>query len=112
MRGRDRHPRADGAAAVPYAGCGGGGGTRVPEHSRRPRRRERRDVPPPERRRARARGQATGLHLLLQWKSGRGTLLPYLMLDRGLDEEAAVAQALRVGLRSAELMEQALEYVR
>jgi len=34
------------------------------------------------------------------------------MLDRGLDEEAAVAQALRVGLRSAELMEQALEYVR
>ena len=41
-----------------------------------------------------------------------GTLLPYLMLDRGLEEEAAVAQALRVGLRSAELMEQALEYVR
>ncbi len=41
-----------------------------------------------------------------------GTLLPYFMLDRGLDEEAAVAQALRVGLRSAELMEQALEYVR
>lgn len=39
-------------------------------------------------------------------------LLPYLMLDRGLGEEAAVAQALRVGLRSAELMEQALEYVR
>jgi protein tyrosine phosphatase (PTP) superfamily phosphohydrolase (DUF442 family) len=39
-------------------------------------------------------------------------LLPYLMLDQGMDEEAAVAQALRVGLRSAELMEQALEYVR
>lgn len=39
-------------------------------------------------------------------------LLPYLMLDEGLDEEAAVEQALRVGLRSAELMEQALEYVR
>ena len=39
-------------------------------------------------------------------------LLPYLMLDRGLDEESAVAQALRVGLRSAELMEQALEYAR
>jgi hypothetical protein len=34
------------------------------------------------------------------------------MLDQGLDEEAAVAQALRVGLRSAELMEQALDYVR
>ncbi|HEV2751045.1 MAG TPA: hypothetical protein VGV12_11040 [Gemmatimonadales bacterium] len=41
-----------------------------------------------------------------------GSLLPYLMLDRGLEEEAAVAQALRVGLRSAELMEQALDYVR
>ena len=41
-----------------------------------------------------------------------GSLLPYLMLDQGLDEEAAVAQALRVGLRSAELMEQALDYVR
>jgi len=41
-----------------------------------------------------------------------GSLLPYLMLDRGLDEESAVEQALRVGLRSAELMEQALEYVR
>lgn len=39
-------------------------------------------------------------------------LLPYLMLEQGMDEEAAVAQALRVGLRSAELMEQALEYVR
>lgn len=41
-----------------------------------------------------------------------GTLLPYLMLDGGMDEETAVAQAMRVGLRSAELMEQALEYVR
>jgi protein tyrosine phosphatase (PTP) superfamily phosphohydrolase (DUF442 family) len=41
-----------------------------------------------------------------------GGLLPYFMLERGMDEEDAVAQALRVGLRSAELMEQALEYVR
>jgi protein tyrosine phosphatase (PTP) superfamily phosphohydrolase (DUF442 family) len=39
-------------------------------------------------------------------------LLPYLMLEQGMDEEEAVALALRVGLRSAELMEQALEYVR
>jgi protein tyrosine phosphatase (PTP) superfamily phosphohydrolase (DUF442 family) len=37
-------------------------------------------------------------------------LLPYFMLEQGMDEEAAVAQALRVGLRSAELMEQALGY--
>jgi hypothetical protein len=34
------------------------------------------------------------------------------MLEQGLEEEEAVAQAMRVGLRSAELMEQALEYVR
>src|SRR5256885_6283281 len=39
-------------------------------------------------------------------------LLPYFMLGQGLEEEAAMAQAMRVGLRSAELMEQALEYVR
>jgi hypothetical protein len=34
------------------------------------------------------------------------------MLEQGLEEEAAVAQAMQVGLRSAELMEQALEFVR
>ena len=39
-------------------------------------------------------------------------LIPYFMLEQGLEEEDAVAQAMRVGLRSAELMEQALEYVR
>ena len=39
-------------------------------------------------------------------------LLPYFMLEQGMEEEEAVAQALRVGLRSAELMEQALEYAR
>lgn len=39
-------------------------------------------------------------------------LLPYFMLEQGMDEEQAVAQALRVGLRSAELMEQALAYAR
>jgi protein tyrosine phosphatase (PTP) superfamily phosphohydrolase (DUF442 family) len=37
-------------------------------------------------------------------------LLPYFMLDRRMDEEEAVGLALRVGLRSAELMEQAIEY--
>ena len=39
-------------------------------------------------------------------------LIPYLMLDQRMDEEQAVALALRVGLRSAELMEQALDYAR
>ncbi|MGH7581408.1 MAG: hypothetical protein ACREM9_14615 [Gemmatimonadales bacterium] len=41
-----------------------------------------------------------------------GALLPYFMLDQGLDEEDAVAQAMRVGLRSADLMEWGLEYAR
>ena len=34
-----------------------------------------------------------------------GALLPFLMLDQGLEEEDAVGQAMRVGLRSAELLE-------
>jgi uncharacterized protein (TIGR01244 family) len=39
-------------------------------------------------------------------------LVPYLVLDQGMDEEDAVAQALRVGLRSPELLAWAREYVR
>jgi protein tyrosine phosphatase (PTP) superfamily phosphohydrolase (DUF442 family) len=39
-------------------------------------------------------------------------LLPVLMLDHGLEEEDAVTQAMRVGLRSAELMEWGLDYSR
>jgi protein tyrosine phosphatase (PTP) superfamily phosphohydrolase (DUF442 family) len=39
-------------------------------------------------------------------------LLPFLMLDHGLEEEDAVEQAMRVGLRSAELMEWGLDYTR
>jgi uncharacterized protein (TIGR01244 family) len=38
-------------------------------------------------------------------------LLPYLVLDQGMDEEEAVAQALRVGLRSPDLLEWARDYV-
>ena len=41
-----------------------------------------------------------------------GALLPYLMLDQGLEEEDAVGQAMRVGLRSAELLEWGLDYAR
>jgi protein tyrosine phosphatase (PTP) superfamily phosphohydrolase (DUF442 family) len=41
-----------------------------------------------------------------------GALLPYLMLDHGLEEDDAVGQAMRVGLRSAELMEWATDYAR
>jgi protein tyrosine phosphatase (PTP) superfamily phosphohydrolase (DUF442 family) len=41
-----------------------------------------------------------------------GALIPYLMLEHGFTEEDAIAQAMRVGLRSAELMEWGLEYSR
>lgn len=41
-----------------------------------------------------------------------GALLPLLMLDHGLEEEDAVGQAMRMGLRSAELMEWGLDYTR
>jgi len=39
-------------------------------------------------------------------------LLPYFMLDRGMAEDEAVTEAMRVGMRSAGLMEEALDYVR
>ena len=41
-----------------------------------------------------------------------GALIPYFMLDQGMEEEDAVEQAMRVGLRSAEIMEWGLSYVR
>jgi protein tyrosine phosphatase (PTP) superfamily phosphohydrolase (DUF442 family) len=40
------------------------------------------------------------------------TLLPYFMIDLGMDEEEATEQAMRVGLRSAEMMEWGLDYAR
>lgn len=39
-------------------------------------------------------------------------LIPYFMLDQGMDEEDSVEQAMRVGLRSPEMMEWGLEYAR
>ncbi len=41
-----------------------------------------------------------------------GALLPYLILDQSLDEEDAINQAMRVGLRSAEILEWGLDYAR
>ena len=41
-----------------------------------------------------------------------GALVAYLMLDHGMDEETATAEAMRVGLRGAELLEWGLDYVR
>ena len=40
------------------------------------------------------------------------TLIPYLMLDQEFTEEEAVNAAMRMGTRSAELIEWALQYVR
>ena len=41
-----------------------------------------------------------------------GALLPFLILDQGMEEEDAVEQAMRVGLRSAEVLEWGLDYAR
>jgi protein tyrosine phosphatase (PTP) superfamily phosphohydrolase (DUF442 family) len=41
-----------------------------------------------------------------------GALIPHLILDQGFEEEDAVNQAMRVGLRSADLMEWGLDYAR
>jgi uncharacterized protein (TIGR01244 family) len=56
-----------------------------------------------------------GRKALLHCGSGNRTaaaLIPYLMLDKGMEQETAVETAMQMGLRSAELMELALEYVR
>ena len=84
----------------------------VRERSGRPPQPDRCDARPrPSRCSAR---QATDL-VLVHCASGSrvgGALLPFLMLDHGFKEEDAVAQAMRVGLRSAELMEWGLDYAR
>jgi protein tyrosine phosphatase (PTP) superfamily phosphohydrolase (DUF442 family) len=56
-----------------------------------------------------------GRKALLHCSSGNRTaagLIPYLMVDTGMPEEAAVEVAMRSGLRSAELMNLAVEYAR
>ena len=40
-----------------------------------------------------------------------GALIPYFMLDLGMEEEDAIAQAMRIGLRSPEMMQWGLHYV-
>jgi len=41
-----------------------------------------------------------------------GALIPYFILDRAMEEQDAVDQAMRVGLRSAEMMDWGLDYAR
>jgi protein tyrosine phosphatase (PTP) superfamily phosphohydrolase (DUF442 family) len=56
-----------------------------------------------------------GRKALLHCSSGNRTaaaLIPYFIIDQRMEEEAAVEVAMKMGLRSAELMELALEYVK
>src|SRR5918998_3460418 len=41
-----------------------------------------------------------------------GALIPYFILDHGMEEQDALDQAMRVGVRSAEMMEWGLDYAR
>jgi protein tyrosine phosphatase (PTP) superfamily phosphohydrolase (DUF442 family) len=57
--------------------------------------------------------QLEGKKALLHCSSGNRTaagMIPYLMVEQGMEEEDAVDLAMRNGLRSAELMEIALNY--
>ncbi len=59
--------------------------------------------------------KAKGRTVLFHCASGNrvgAALIPYLVLDEGMDEEDAVAQALRAGLKSPELMAWGVEYAR
>jgi protein tyrosine phosphatase (PTP) superfamily phosphohydrolase (DUF442 family) len=59
--------------------------------------------------------QAQGRMLLFHCASGNrvgAALIPHFVLDQGMEEEDAVAQAVRVGLKSPELMAWGVEYAR
>jgi len=56
-----------------------------------------------------------GRKVLMHCSSGNRTaaaLIPYLMIENGLAEQAATEKAMQMGLRSAELLELAMEYVK
>ena len=60
-------------------------------------------------------GQAGDRPLFVHCGSGSrvgGALLPHLLLQHGLAEEDATTQAMRMGLRSADLLEWGLDYAR
>jgi protein tyrosine phosphatase (PTP) superfamily phosphohydrolase (DUF442 family) len=58
-----------------------------------------------------AQGRATLFHCASGNRVG-AALIPYFVLDQAMDEEDAVRQAIRVGLRSAELLAWGLDYAR
>jgi protein tyrosine phosphatase (PTP) superfamily phosphohydrolase (DUF442 family) len=56
-----------------------------------------------------------GRPLLLHCASANrvgGALLPYFILDKGMNEDAAIEAAMGVGLRGADLLEWGLEFAR
>lgn len=56
-------------------------------------------------------GTPTMLHCASANRTG-GPLIAFLILDQGMEEQAAVDTAMRAGLRSAEIMEWGLNYAR
>jgi protein tyrosine phosphatase (PTP) superfamily phosphohydrolase (DUF442 family) len=59
--------------------------------------------------------QHAGSPMLLHCASANrvgGALIPYLILDEGMDEQQAIDTAMRVGLRSAELLEWGVAYAK
>jgi len=58
-----------------------------------------------------ARNTPTLLHCNSANRTG-GPLIAYLMLDEGLEEQAAIEVAMQAGLRSVEVMEWAIGYAR
>lgn len=57
-----------------------------------------------------ARGRKTLFHCASGNRVG-GTLIPYLMLDRGMSEDEAVVEAMKMGTRSGQLVRLAMDYV-
>lgn len=60
---------------------------------------------------ARTEGKPVLVHCASANRVG-GALIPWFMLDQGMEEEDAIDAAMRIGLRSAELMEWGLRYAR
>jgi protein tyrosine phosphatase (PTP) superfamily phosphohydrolase (DUF442 family) len=54
-------------------------------------------------------GQPVLLHCASANRVG-GVLIPYLMIDQGMSEEDAVAAALKIGLRGADLLDWGVDY--
>jgi len=57
------------------------------------------------------KGSSTAFHCASGNRVG-GALIPYFMVDEGMAEEDAITLAMRVGMRSSELLEWGTDYVR